>query len=56
MYKVIIYIGNKQIEVVLKFQVALLLAWKMWEQPTVILLSSSRRREIPFLIKFGRMA
>jgi len=57
MYKVIIYIGNKQIEVVFEFQVALLLAWKMWEeQPTVILLSSSRRREIPFLVKFGRMA
>ena len=41
---------------VFKFQVALL-AWKMWEeQPTAILLSSSRRREILLLIKFGRMA
>ena len=54
---VIIYIGNKRIRGVFKFQVALLLAWKMWEeQPTAILLSSSRRWEIMLLIKFGRMA
>ena len=45
MYKIIIYNGNKRISGVFKFQVALLLAWKMWEeQPTAILLSSSRRR------------
>ena len=57
MYKIIVYIGNKQIRGVFKFQVALLLAWKMWEeQPTAILLSSSRRREILLLVKFGRMA
>ena len=38
-------------------QVPLLLAWKMWEeQPTVIVLSSSRRWEILLLVKFGRMA
>ena len=56
MYKIIIYIGNKRIRGVFKFQVALL-AWKMWEeQPTAILLSSSRRREILLLVKFGRMA
>ena len=56
MYKIIIYIGNKQIRGVFKFQVALL-AWKMWEeQPTAILLSLSRRREILLLVKFGRMA
>ena len=54
MYK---YIGNKWITGVFKFQVAVLLAWKMWvEQPTAILLSSSRNREILLLIKFGRMA
>ena len=56
MYKIIIYIGNKRIRGVFKFQVALL-AWKMWEeQPTAILLSSSRRWEILLLVKFGRMA
>jgi len=57
MCKIIIYIGNKRIRGELKFQVALLLAWKMWEeQPTAILLSLSRRREILLLIKFGRVA
>ena len=55
MYKIIIYTGNKRIRGVFKFQVAL--AWKMWEeQPTAILLSLSRRREILLLIKFGRIA
>ena len=53
---VIIYIGNKRIKRVFKFQLALLLAWKMWEeQPTAILFSSNRRRDILLLIKFGRM-
>jgi len=57
MYKIIIYIENNRIRGVFKFQVALLLAWKMWEeQPTAILLSSSRRREILLVVKFGRMA
>ena len=57
MYRVIIYIGNKQIRGVFKFQVAHLLVWKIWEeQPTAILLSSSRRQEILLLVKFGRLA
>ena len=51
MHKVIIYIGNKRIRRVFKFQVALLLAWKMWEeQPTAILLNPSWRREILLLV------
>jgi len=42
---------------VFKFYVALLLAWKMWEeQPTAILLSLSKRWEILLLVKFGWMA